>query len=191
MKFFTAIKQSEFAAALLAAAGFNLEQLATAGNTNALKDHLASLKPTEEATSLTAKVKTLSDENATLKAALDSAQKEHDELFAALKAEMEQSVNASTLLNNALAASGVKLPVATADKPVDQAAIQGAIDARISTKAREQLAKHGINDPLPVDPAADASKPVGTSKSMSAAQFAALSPKEKMEFSRNGGRLTE
>lgn len=69
-----------------------------------------------------------------------------------------------TVFTGALTAAGVKIPEATAEKPLDQAAVQGALDARISVKGRELLAKHGINDPLPVEPAADTTKPATAEK---------------------------
>ena len=75
----------------------------------------------------------------------------------AAKASLASVTAKAALFEGALAAAGVKLPAATADKLLDQAAVTAAIDTRVSLKAREQLAKHGINDPLPVDPAADAS----------------------------------
>lgn len=188
MKFFAALKQAEFATKLFAAAGLNFEALFTKGDENALKAHLESLKPAGDITALTAKVTALTEETTALNGALASAKKEHDDALAA-HAIVAASAN---LVSAALTAKGVKLPAATADKPVAQADIEAAIDARISTKAREKLAATGHNDPLPVEATADSSKPATSGgKTMSTAEFSALSHKEKMEFSRNGGRLTE
>jgi hypothetical protein len=76
----------------------------------------------------------------------------------AAKASLNSVTAENSLFKGALAAKGVKIE-ATADNPLSQASIETALDTRISLKAREQLARHGINDPLPVDPAADSSKP--------------------------------
>lgn len=185
MKFFTALKQAEFAQKLCTAAGFNFEEAFAKGDEGALKAHLAALAPSADVAEKLARVSALSEEVSALNAALGSAKVENEQLAAALSSEKQSAA----LIASGLAAAGVKLPSATAEKPLDQAAIAGAVEARASLKAREILAKNGVNDPVPAEASSDASKPGGKNGEMSLEAYMAMTPAARLEFCKNGGRI--
>jgi hypothetical protein len=169
--------------AMFDSAGLDLDAHLESGE-GALKDSLAAAEAKGKAelatanariTSLEADLVAQQAEATTFKADRDTA-----------KASVTNLSAKVSLFESSLAAAGVKLP---ADKPLDQATITTALDGRISTKAREKLAAHGHNDPLPVEASAEPTKAKASSKTLTYAEFSALKPHEKMEFSTTGGRI--
>lgn len=168
MNFFTSLKTAEFAAKLFSAAGLDLAAIAKAGDENALKAHLESAiaaavaaAPAKVDAELTTKV-------GTLEAALTSAKATNDAVTAAL------------------GDVGFKAPAAKADETPEQAqaAFKAALESHIKIRAQGILAQTGHAAVAEV-----ASKKAPAS--LTRAAFNALSPVDQMEFSTNGGRLTE
>lgn len=141
--------------AMFDSAGLDLDAHLETGE-GALKDSLAAAeaKGKAELATATARIAALETDLAAQQAEATTFKADRDTAKASL-ASMTAKV---TLFETSLAAAGVKLPTATAEKPLDQAQITTALDARISTKAREKLAAHGHNDPLPVEASSDPAK---------------------------------
>lgn len=164
LRHFHAVKTADFATALLASAGFDLEALRGAGDPDALKtaiEQRVAAAVSESAAKVGADAKQLGELQATLEKALAEGTRLADE-SAAVKA--------------ALASAGVKL---AADKPVAEAVAEG-LKARISGRAQELLAATGTA-PLVDTPAADPSGS-GSVATMTRAEFTALTPKKQAEF---------
>lgn len=159
MKFFSALRIADYAVKFCQTLGLNVEELIAKGDpVGAAQAHLASQKPALDAAKAVA---ALTEENGALTAALTSAKKELEEASAKFSAELatanakiEAALGQVDAFKSGLSAAGVKV----ADG-ADSATVTKAIDDRASIKARERLAKHGINEHVAVEPTPDPSKP--------------------------------
>lgn len=136
MKIFAALKQIEFAAKLFAAAGFNFQAAVDAKDENALKAHIeqavaAAPARTVEPTAEQIQALATSELRAQLKLGADVDPIAHLASIATAQAEF-------TAIKSGLTAAGVKF-----EKPEGFAA---ALEARINTRAGEELAKRGLRD---------------------------------------------
>jgi hypothetical protein len=145
------------------AAGQDIDAHMESGD-DSLKDAFAAAetKGKAELATATARIATLEADLAAQQAEATSFKADRDTAKASLATVTAQV----TLLTTSLASAGVKLPVATAEKPLDQSGIVASLESYGSLKARERLAKHGINDPIPAEPAADSTKPAAEKKEL-------------------------
>ncbi len=150
LKYSVALKQAEFAAQLLAAAGFDLSVLAESGDAKALltaiNAKVAAVKPSE------------SDQ------ALAEAAQENESLTRQLLAKTAAVAG----IEKAISAAGLKLSTLSdtpkaEDIAARETALTDAIKARASVLAQEQLAAAG--HPPVADPVIDTSKPSPATKS--------------------------
>lgn len=141
LKIFEASRRLAAITAQFTAAGLDIEQFIAATDDTALKAHLESQKPSGAAATkdLQAQLEQLGAQHSAL-----SAQHGH--------------------YTAALAAVGVKLAAADEKAGLTAADIEAGIRARASIMAQEQLAKAGLPAPLPLAPAADATKPAAAAQ---------------------------
>lgn len=147
MNILAANKNLAFVGKLFAAAKLNLEDFIATGDESALQAHLDAQRATPtapEASTIAAKDTEIADLKSQL-AAANAANSKHDVRHTALVAT--------------LAAAGVKF--AATDKPE---ALAPALEARISTRAGEELAKHGLRDFPAQQVEADPTKPAAATK---------------------------
>lgn len=126
MKFFAALKQAEFAAKLFAGAGLDLEKLVAAGDANALKAHLDSVRAASPSDQLQAALDEAVAENATLSAGNDALVAQ----ISALKASLTQT--------------GLKVEeVLDAQGALDVTKLNAQLESLVAKRSREQLAAAG------------------------------------------------
>lgn len=184
MKIFAALEHVKFAAKLFAAAGFSTFEAAFAAkDENALKTHIEKAVAAAPAK----KVEPSEDE---LQALLSAELRETLKLDARADLTLElAAISAArsqlSALNAQLSAAGVKF-----EKPEGFAA---ALEARISMRAGEELAKHGLKTFPANSPEIDPSKPGNgaAAATMAMAEWRALAPHARQEFFRKGGKLTD
>lgn len=210
MKIFLALKQMEFAAKLFAAAGFNSFSAAfEAKNENALKEFLTQTATVEKVVE-----KLVEPSNEQLQTLLGAELREQitsagftlkagEDPFAVLKAGLTQHAQLVSELANlkttcaslttdraaflsALNTAGVKL---AAD--ATPAALASALEARISMRAGEELAKHGVKAFPSSSPENNPAQPSANASVLTLADFQALTPAQKMAFSTAGGRISD
>jgi hypothetical protein len=126
LKIFEASRRLAAITAQFTAAGIDIEPFIAAADETALKAHLDSLKG-----------------DASLAEQLTAA-----------KASVTTLTAQVGSFTTALASTGITIN-ASADKPATAADIEQAIRARASIMAGDQLAKHGLEQPLAVSPSAD------------------------------------
>jgi hypothetical protein len=129
---------------------------------------------------------------ATLTAELEQAGNDLSTAQANLKASRLNADSAhaqASLFSSALAAAGVRLPAAS-DIALSAADIEAALEARISTRAAEQLASTGT-PPVTASPAAAGHSAKSGAGTISLAAFKALAPRERFAFASAGGRCTD
>lgn len=166
MKFFEAIKRAEYAEKAFAAAGLDLSAFIAAGDVNALKAHMDSIKPSVDIAKIEADLALANQKAEKLEEALASAKVEND----TLSAEKKEIAN--------------KLSTAEAAAK--------STEEKVSLKARELLAKNGISPAISQTPSEDATKPSEKgSNSISWAEYQAMPQGKRAAFFRNGGRLTD
>lgn len=165
LRHFHATKTADFATALLSAAGFDIDALRAAGDTDALKTAIEQ-RVAGAVSDAAGKIGADSKQIGELQAKLDEA----------LAAGSKLSEDAAAV-NAALATAGVKL---AADKPVAEA-LPAALEARISARAQQLLAATGTA-PLADAPIADPSASGGQVQVKTRADFTALSPVEQAKF---------
>ena len=130
MSFLASVKLAKFASALLAAAGFNLDELFKAGSVDALKAAIAALpKPDAEAEAALSEAvaanESLTNDNSTLKASLASKDAE-------LKAEKDGRAADKAAHEAAVAKHARELPARPGIPPVaETAAVQPKANAKI------------------------------------------------------------
>lgn len=140
LNIFTATRTLTFVGKLFAAAKLNLDEFVATGDETALQAHIAAqIAAAAPATPAAPAVATLPE------GALSAAD------ATALRAERDASRAEVSALRSALNAAGVKFG---ADAKPEQLA--AALEARISTRAGEELAKRGVGTAFVADaPAAD------------------------------------
>lgn len=108
-------------------------------------------------------------------------------------AEQNRAVAAAKagIFDSALLAVGITPKASDEKAGLTAADVEQAIRARASIMASEQLAKHGLAKPLDLAPAADPTKASAKQDEMSRAEFFALSPAKRLEFSKSGGRIVD
>lgn len=176
MNHFQAFKAGHFAEKLSTKAGFDLSAALLAGDENALKAHIDGLVAAA-ATKAAKPDVALTEENATLKTALDTATTEN--------ATLSLAANNFTVVNGALKATGFTFTTSSGTKPEEQiAAYKGALESHIKLRAQAML---GATGHAPIAEVAGDK----TAKKMSRAAFTAMGAHEQMQFAKNGGELTD
>ena len=181
MSFFASVKENQFAAKLFASVGFKFEDAFKANNENALKafvDGAVAAKAGDSA------------ENEKILAA---AAKENETLSTALaNANLVATAQGETCATM-LAGFGIQAADVLDDKKVFSAdKFKAAHKLAIAKAARIELAKHGIT-PLEDKPEEDPTKKGKKSseqKVLTFVEFNALEQKDRIIFSRNGGKIT-
>ena len=137
MKYFTALADAAYARTAFAAAGLDFEKLSAAKDTDAIKTALAA-KPSPEA----------EGESVKALAAAESKAKAANDLAESLKANLDSLEKEHEALGNSIKAIGLN-PEDSAEK------IEAAHKAAVAKSAREMVAKAGhpgvLDDPL-LDP---------------------------------------
>ncbi len=159
MKFFAALRIADFAMKFATKIGVDLYALMAAGTPEAAAEkYLTQNKASIEGPGLLASAR---EEITTLTAALDSAKKENDELLAkgktaldALQVALDVANAEIAAIKGGLADAGMKLPEAVTGKVTERTAVAKCATDFGSIKARERLAKHGINEPIAAEPSA-------------------------------------
>lgn len=141
-----------FATKLFSNAGLDLAALMTAGNADALKLHLETIaKPVDLAGAITEATNKLQGDLTAATTELTTA-----------KATLGVAMAKIATVNAALAANGIdlaKVEFKAGDASANTAAVKDAMKLTIATAARTELARHGINTPLPEPtPGADPTK---------------------------------
>lgn len=181
MNLFAATRAVSFATKLFAAADLSFDKIVSAADENALKAHI------EQAVAAAPAKTTLTEDEirvavtGALRAELTKAGIE-----LATEDDAMKCIAAIAADNKALYAALTTAGV-SAESPEQ---VSAALDQRIALRASEELAKRGLKDfPEQIVAEDPAKSKAGGVLVKSYAEFSALSPQEKMKFSKAGGRI--
>ncbi|AKC83773.1 hypothetical protein IMCC26134_15090 [Verrucomicrobia bacterium IMCC26134] len=183
MNFIARARATEELLALLPTLGITLSADQTLAG--AIQAHITSLaiSPAPAAADHTAALATLSAELEQAGATINSTQVD----LRAARANAESATAQLAAFTAALATAGVKLPAAS-EASYSATDISAALEARISTRAAEQLAATGCP---PVTATAQSAAGGHKSATLTLTAFRALSNRERAAFSAAGGRCTD
>lgn len=180
MNNFTAFKSAAFIGKLFAGTGFDFDAALKAGDENALKAHIEK------------QIAAAKTGDADQQKLIESAVAENEKLessVATATANMATLRASYDAISSSLAASGITADTFTTAGAFDAVKFKAAHEAAIAKAARVELAKSG-HPGIAEQTTADPTKP-GAQRALTRAEFNALSPKERMAFSKSSGKLTE
>lgn len=173
-----------FATKLLSNAGLDLSALMSAGNADALKLHLDTIaKPVDLAAAITEATSKLQGDITSLTTELTTA-----------KSALQVATSSRETVNTAFAANGIdlaKVEFKSGDATANTLAVKTAMKLTIATAARTELARHGINTPLPEAIEPDPTKKnAAIAATLTLAEFNALTQPERISFARRDGKVS-